>query len=127
MHDGVGHGLQRDLPEVAGQGVTVAVMVVGAVLFVRVHNLQAGGEGLGRLLEARQHPAALNAVPDTVVDRIGDGLEDRLDEADRQGDAPVARQDEGHQDGHDQVHETITRDLEGETPRGADQDANHYR
>src|SRR5690606_3323648 len=74
-----------------------------------------------------QHLAALDPVPDAVVDRIGDGLEDRLDHPDRQRQPPVARQGEGHQDRHDQVHGTVARNLESQLPRRVDQDANHYR
>ncbi|MNY23169.1 hypothetical protein D3C86_1568210 [compost metagenome] len=104
----------------------MAVMAaVDAVLLRHGHQLQAGGDGLGGFLEARQHPALLDAVPDAVVDGIGEGLEDGLDHADGQGDAPVAGQGEGDQDGHDQVHEAVARDLEREASGGADQYANH--
>ena len=55
VHDAIGHGLQRHLFQAAGQGVAVAVMtvvIVRPVLLMGVHQLQAGGDGLGGLLDA---------------------------------------------------------------------------
>ena len=107
--------------------VGVAVVAARPGLFVRVHDVQPGGEGLGRFLDRTAHAAMFDPVPDPVVEGIGDGLEEGFDHADGQGHAPVASDGQGHQHGDDKMHHAIAGDLEREAPHGSGEIDDHLR
>lgn len=125
VHQAIGDGLQRNGLERAGQGVAVVGVGGDALLLVSVHDVDAGGDGFGRFLDFGQLSATLDAVPDSVVDRVGEGLENRLDHADGQGEAPVAGDRKRHQNGDHQVYDAVAGDLERKAADGLNDDLNH--
>uniref|UniRef100_A0A0N4ZWK8 LigA n=1 Tax=Parastrongyloides trichosuri TaxID=131310 RepID=A0A0N4ZWK8_PARTI len=64
-----------------------------------------GRRALGRRSGAAGGLLGLDPRPDAVVQGEEDRLHQRLDRADGQGDADVARQGEGHQHRHGEVHQ----------------------